>query len=54
MILEGLDGAFGPVAAMEARWGELVFNGLGGHEITEELRSFIVKTVELGAETRAL
>ncbi len=54
MIVEGLDGAFGPVAAMKASWGELIFDGLGSHEVTEELGSFIVEAMETWLEAASL
>ena len=54
MVFEGLDGALSPVAAMKASWGELIFDSLSSHEVMEELRSFIVKTMELGTKTTTL
>ena len=33
MILEGLDGAFGPVTTMESCGSELVVNVFIGHEV---------------------
>jgi hypothetical protein len=35
VVLEGLDGSFGPVATVEASGGELVFNSFVGHEVFE-------------------
>ena len=54
VVLESLDGAFSPVAAVEPGWSELILNVFVCHEVFEELGCFVVKTMEFGTETAML
>jgi hypothetical protein len=54
MILESLDGTFGPVATMKASRSQLVVNMFNRHEIFQELRGFIVEAMKFGTEAMAL
>lgn len=50
MVLEGADGLFGGVVAMEVRRGELVVDILVDEELLESLGRLVVKLVESGAD----
>jgi len=49
MVFEGLDGAFGSVASMNAGRSELMVDALLVKVVFQELRTFIVKAMELRA-----
>jgi hypothetical protein len=46
MILEGADGAFGGIAAMDSWWGELEVNFFFAEELFQSCGTFIVETLE--------
>ena len=46
MILEGADGAFGGIAAMNAWWGELKGNFFFAEELFQRFGAFVVETLE--------
>ena len=50
MVFEGSDGAFGSIAAMDARWGELEVDRLVPQELLEGDGAFVVEALELGAK----
>ena len=54
MILEGLDGSFGPVSTMESSGGELAVNVFSSHEVGQEFGCFVVQAMKLGTEAAEL
>ena len=46
VILEGADGAFGGIAAVDAWWGELKVNYFFAEELFQSFGAFIVETLE--------
>ena len=51
VVLKGLDGSLGIVAAVEACWGELVVHLLRVHVVFEQLGALVVEALELGGES---
>jgi hypothetical protein len=46
MILEGADGSFGGIAAVDSGWGKLKINNFFAEELFQRFRAFIVKPLE--------
>eukprot|EP00980_Cylindrotheca_fusiformis_P014021 scaffold3668_cov97-Cylindrotheca_fusiformis.AAC.5 len=51
MILEGSDGSFGGVAAVDSRWGQLEINVFLADVVLEDGAGFIIEALELGPES---
>jgi hypothetical protein len=49
MVLERANGSFGSVASMTAGRDKLEINALVHHEVLQDLGSFVVEALELGA-----
>jgi hypothetical protein len=54
MGFKRLNFSFGPIAAMESCWSELIVDVFFGHEIGEELGGFVVQAMEFGSKAAML
>ena len=50
MVFEGADGAFSRKHAVQPRWDKLEGDFVGGEQVLEALRAFVVKPVDFWCE----
>ncbi len=53
VVLESAYGTFGGIAAVNVWWDELIVHILDGEVLLEGLGSLVVKSLELGAQSRS-
>ena len=45
VIFKGADGSFSGISTVNAWWNKLWLNGIGGHEIEQDVGTFVVKAL---------